>query len=100
MVGSAAYSIDRDSTVIGYRPAAPRQRLGFSARHSFHHPTVAGPISWFRRIPILECPVLQPRRGRGAAGPYHPLHDFHFSARAAAVLSGDRRYGVRQLSWL
>ena len=57
VVGSAAYSIDRDSTVIGYRPAAPRQRLGFSARHSFHHPTVAGPISWFRQNPYSECPV-------------------------------------------
>lgn len=57
VVGSAAYSMDRNSNVIGFRPAAPRQRLGFSARHSFHHPTVAGPVSWFRQNPYSERPV-------------------------------------------
>jgi glycosyltransferase involved in cell wall biosynthesis len=57
VIGSAAYSIDRNSNVIGMRPAASRQRLGFSARHSFHHPTVAAPVSWFRQNPYSERPV-------------------------------------------
>ena len=54
VVGSAAYSIDRDSNLIGMRPATSRQKLGFSARHSFHHPTVAAPVEWFRRNPYSE----------------------------------------------
>jgi len=57
VVGSAAYSIDHDSNIIGLRPAASRQKLGFSARHSFHHPTVAAPIGWFRQNPYSERPV-------------------------------------------
>jgi glycosyltransferase involved in cell wall biosynthesis len=57
VVGSAAYSMDRESNIIGLRPAASRQKLGFSARHSFHHPTVAAPISWFRQNPYSERPV-------------------------------------------
>src|SRR5262245_23142215 len=57
VAGSAAYSIDRDSKVIGMRPAASRQKLGFSARHSFHHPTVAAPVEWFRRNPYSERSV-------------------------------------------
>jgi glycosyltransferase involved in cell wall biosynthesis len=54
VVGTAAYSMDRDSNIIGVRPAAPRQKLGFSARHSFHHPTVAAHVAWFRRNPYSE----------------------------------------------
>jgi glycosyltransferase involved in cell wall biosynthesis len=57
VVGSAAYSMDRDSRIIGFRPAAQRQKLGFSARRSFHHPTVAAPVSWFRQNPYCERSV-------------------------------------------
>jgi glycosyltransferase involved in cell wall biosynthesis len=54
VVGSAAYSMDRESNIIGLRPAATRHQVGFSARHSFHHPTVAAPLAWFRENPYSE----------------------------------------------
>jgi glycosyltransferase involved in cell wall biosynthesis len=57
VVGSAAYSIDKNSNVIGLRPAPGRQRPGFSARHSFHHPTVSAAVSWFRQNPYSERSV-------------------------------------------
>jgi glycosyltransferase involved in cell wall biosynthesis len=57
VIGSAAYSIDQNSTIIGLRPAASGQKMGFSARHSFHHPTVAAPVAWFRQNPYSERPV-------------------------------------------
>jgi glycosyltransferase involved in cell wall biosynthesis len=59
VVGSAAYSMDKESRIIGFRPAAQRQMLGFAARRSFHHPTVAAPVSWFRQNPYCERPVYQ-----------------------------------------
>jgi len=57
VIGSAAYSIDENSSVIGFRPAASGQKMGFSARHSFHHPTVAAPVGWFRQNPYSERSV-------------------------------------------
>ena len=59
VVGSAAYSMDRNSRILGLRPAVSRQQVGFSARHSFHHPTVAAPVSWFRENPYSERPVYR-----------------------------------------
>jgi glycosyltransferase involved in cell wall biosynthesis len=55
VVGSAAWSIDHQSRVIGIRPA-PRARglKGFAARHSLLHPTVAGAVQWFRDNPYSE----------------------------------------------
>jgi len=55
VVGSAAYSIDYRSKVIGIR-AAPKGRplRGFAARHSFIHPTVAASVQWFRENPYSE----------------------------------------------
>lgn len=54
VVGSGAYSINRDSQVIGLREASTRQRQGFAARHSFDHPTVAATLDWFREHPYSE----------------------------------------------
>jgi len=49
VVGSAAYSMDHLSRVIGIRPALKAKPLrGFAARHSFIHPTVAASVQWFR----------------------------------------------------
>jgi hypothetical protein len=54
VVGSAAYSIDRESQVIGVRRVSTGQKKGFAARHSFDHPTVAASVEWFRRNPYSE----------------------------------------------
>jgi glycosyltransferase involved in cell wall biosynthesis len=54
VVGSAAYSMDRESNIIGMRPEPSRQKTGFSARHSFLHPTVAASVAWFRQNPYTE----------------------------------------------
>jgi glycosyltransferase involved in cell wall biosynthesis len=59
VIGSAAYSMDRDSKIIGLRPAAEHQQIGFSARHSFHHPTVAAPVAWFRENPYSGRPAYR-----------------------------------------
>jgi glycosyltransferase involved in cell wall biosynthesis len=48
VTGTAAYAIDAESRVIGFKPAARRQRSGFGARHSFFHPTLAASVHWFR----------------------------------------------------
>jgi glycosyltransferase involved in cell wall biosynthesis len=54
VVGSAAYSIDNTSSVIGLRQSAPTQHHSFNARHSFIHPTVAAKTAWFKANPYSE----------------------------------------------
>ena len=54
VVGSACYSINEKSVTVGWRPAARKQLSGFSARRSFHHPTVAARTEWFRDNPYSE----------------------------------------------
>jgi glycosyltransferase involved in cell wall biosynthesis len=54
VVGSAAYSIDGESQVIGLRVVSSGQKSGFAARHSFDHPTVSASLEWFRRNPYSE----------------------------------------------
>lgn len=51
VMGTAAYSIDSNSCIVGFRPSRQNQKLGFDARHSFLHPTVAAPTIWFRKNP-------------------------------------------------
>lgn len=59
VIGSAAYSIDVNSQIVGLRPICTRQKSGFAARHSFIHPTVAAPTKWFRCHPYSENFVFQ-----------------------------------------
>jgi len=59
VVGSAAYSIDKDSKVTGFRQIVFKQKIGFSARHSFIHPTVGASVEWFRKNPYSEQFVFQ-----------------------------------------
>jgi glycosyltransferase involved in cell wall biosynthesis len=54
VVGTACYSIDMNSKVVGWRPVNSSQNTGFAARHSFIHPTVAATTSWFRKNPYSE----------------------------------------------
>jgi glycosyltransferase involved in cell wall biosynthesis len=54
VVGTACYSIDRDSVLVGHRPGQPFQQKRFEAKRSFHHPTVAAFTEWFRRNPYAE----------------------------------------------
>jgi glycosyltransferase involved in cell wall biosynthesis len=58
VVGSAAYSINANSQVVGVRPIVQPQS-GFAARHSFIHPTVMAATAWFRRHPYSENFVFQ-----------------------------------------
>ena len=54
VVGSGIYSIDSQNNILGqFRPQGT-QRGGFSARHSFYHPTVAAKTEWFRKNPYSE----------------------------------------------
>jgi glycosyltransferase involved in cell wall biosynthesis len=54
VVGSAAYSIDYTSSIIGLRRCDSIQHQGFNARHSFIHPTVAAKTAWFKANPYRE----------------------------------------------
>lgn len=54
VVGSAAYSIDHKSSVVGLRSCDPVQHQDFKARHSFIHPTVAAKTAWFKANPYNE----------------------------------------------
>jgi glycosyltransferase involved in cell wall biosynthesis len=54
VVGTASYSIDRNSRAVGWRPANAAQRTGFDARYSFVHPTVAASRAWFRSNPYSQ----------------------------------------------
>lgn len=49
--GTAAYSIDAQSQVVGAKPVPTKSLSGFGVRHSFVHPSVAAPTAWFRRNP-------------------------------------------------
>lgn len=59
VIGSAAYSINAQSQVLGLRSTQVQQRSGFKARHSFIHPTVAASTEWFRQNPYSEHFVFQ-----------------------------------------
>lgn len=59
VIGSAAYSINAQSQVVGLRSTHMQQRSGFKARHSFIHPTVAASTEWFRQNPYSEHFVFQ-----------------------------------------
>jgi glycosyltransferase involved in cell wall biosynthesis len=48
VIGTSAYSINQDSQIVGLRQAPEHQELGFAARYSFIHPTVAASTDWFR----------------------------------------------------
>ena len=54
VLGTAAYSLDAESRVIGFRSSRLKQRLGFEARLSFIHPTVMASTHWFRKNPYSE----------------------------------------------
>lgn len=54
VIGTAAYSIDSNSCVIGLRSFQAKQQVDFQARHSFIHPTVAASIEWFRQNQYSE----------------------------------------------
>jgi len=54
VVGTACYSIDESARVIGWHPVEARRHVGFSARHSFIHPTVAASTAWFRKNPYSD----------------------------------------------
>jgi glycosyltransferase involved in cell wall biosynthesis len=59
VIGTAAYSIDAHSRVVGFRASRQIQQTGFEARHSFFHPTVAASTAWFRRNPYSENFIYQ-----------------------------------------
>jgi glycosyltransferase involved in cell wall biosynthesis len=56
VLGSAAYSIDDTSSVVGLRQGSRTQHDNFKARHSFIHPTVAAKTAWFKANPYSEEP--------------------------------------------
>jgi glycosyltransferase involved in cell wall biosynthesis len=58
VVGCDAYSMDADSRVVGYRTVPKEQRLDFSSRQSFIHPSVAASTDWFRRNPYTREPIF------------------------------------------
>jgi glycosyltransferase involved in cell wall biosynthesis len=49
VIGSAAYSIDKYSKVVGFKISQQKQKFGFAAKYSFYHPTVAASTQWFRQ---------------------------------------------------
>ena len=64
VLGTACYSIDSQSNVVGWRPVRKRRRTGFAARYSFVHPTVAASTEWFRRNPYSTDQIY--KRGQDA----------------------------------
>jgi glycosyltransferase involved in cell wall biosynthesis len=48
VVGTACYTIDQNSQIVGWRPVTATQYTGYEARHSFVHPTVAAATTWFK----------------------------------------------------
>ncbi len=48
VIGTSAYSINTNSSIVGLKSSRQNQELGFNARHSFWHPTVAASTTWFR----------------------------------------------------
>ncbi len=59
VIGTAAYSIDVNSCVLGLRASSQKQKSGYAARHSFWHPTVAASTEWFRQNPYSEDFIYQ-----------------------------------------
>jgi glycosyltransferase involved in cell wall biosynthesis len=59
VIGTAAYSIDEESNIMGFRSSRSEQRYGFNAIQSFWHPTVAASTSWFRENPYSENFIYQ-----------------------------------------
>lgn len=59
VVGSSAYSLDQNSKIIGFRKSVSTQKIGFSARLSFIHPTVAASVEWFRKNPYSTELIFQ-----------------------------------------
>jgi glycosyltransferase involved in cell wall biosynthesis len=49
VIGSAAYSVNKHSHVIGLKASQQNQKFGFAAKYSFYHPTVAASTQWFRK---------------------------------------------------
>jgi glycosyltransferase involved in cell wall biosynthesis len=59
VIGTAAYSIDEESKILGLRNSCSEQKYGFKATRSFWHPTVAASTSWFRDNPYSENFIYQ-----------------------------------------
>ncbi len=51
VAGTAAYSINTRSQVVGGKPVPMKPLSGFGVRHSFVHPSIAASTAWFRRNP-------------------------------------------------
>src|SRR5208283_1397929 len=51
VLGTAAYSIDAQSQVVGGKPVPMKSLSGFGVRHSFVHPSIAASTAWFRSNP-------------------------------------------------
>jgi glycosyltransferase involved in cell wall biosynthesis len=54
IVGTATYSIDTQSQVIGFTPSKQFQAFGYAARHNLVQPTVAASIEWFLQHPYSK----------------------------------------------
>jgi glycosyltransferase involved in cell wall biosynthesis len=54
IVGTATYSIDTQSQVLGFTPSKQFQSTGYAARHDLVQPTVAASIEWFRNHPYSK----------------------------------------------
>jgi glycosyltransferase involved in cell wall biosynthesis len=59
VVGTSAYSIDDNSSVIGFKPSQQIQKLGYEARYSFIHPTVAASTAWFCKNPYSDALIYK-----------------------------------------
>jgi glycosyltransferase involved in cell wall biosynthesis len=51
VIGTATYSIDVESKVLGFTPSQQQQQLGYAARHNLIQPTIAASIEWFLNHP-------------------------------------------------
>jgi glycosyltransferase involved in cell wall biosynthesis len=54
IVGTATYSIDTQSQVLGFTPSKQFQSTGYAARHDLVQPTVAASIEWFHNHPYSK----------------------------------------------
>ena len=54
IVGTRAYSIDKDSNVVGIKPNSTGHLIDFAARHYFVHPSVAASTEWFLKNPYAN----------------------------------------------
>lgn len=71
VIGTAAYSIDANSTVVGFRRSC-RKLSGFALHQSFIHPSIAAYTDWFRQNPYSESFI------------YHRSQDAELWCRTAA----------------